>query len=89
MASLSRSELDRMLANAEASQTVAYPNTTFCDVLTMALEAAHSHPSPAFTLRELETLLFDCTHPEVIQFDAKEFASMVKLAMEIAEPRQV
>jgi hypothetical protein len=51
----------------------------------LALEAAHVHPSPSFTLRELETLLFDCTAQDVVQFDAKEFGALVKLAMHIAK----
>jgi hypothetical protein len=71
-----------MLDQAAASPVVAYPRDTFFDVVTMALEAALTHPSPTFTLRELENMLFEYVDDEVVQLDSTEFAAMVKLAMQ-------
>jgi hypothetical protein len=81
MAQLSPESLHALLRLTELARVVDHPKDEFCDLVAMALEAAYTHPSPAFTLRELETMLFNCAQDDIVHMDSREFASLVKLAM--------
>jgi hypothetical protein len=79
---LSRDDLHRMLAHAGTSDTVAFPVDAFCDVVTLAHKVAATQSRPPFTLRQLETLLFDCANQGMVHFDAGEFSILAKLALQ-------
>jgi hypothetical protein len=85
VARLSRETLEDMRAHAENSVYVNCPKRTFCNLLTMAIEAAHAQPSPSFTLRELETMLFNSEDCEEIEMEGPEVAALVTLAMQVAD----
>jgi hypothetical protein len=79
---LSLEVLEKLLADASLSQVVAHPRDLFCDVVSMAIAAALSQKNPAFTMRELEAMLFDSKDDYVVQVEGTEFAALVKLAMQ-------
>jgi hypothetical protein len=86
LAILTRGSLQLMLDQATGTLKISYPKEVFLDVVVLAHKAAMNNPSPPFTLRQLESMIFDNAELSVVEVEENEIRSLLKLAMEAASP---
>jgi hypothetical protein len=84
LARLSRESLQSMLAQSSGAVRVDFPKDTFLDIVVLAHQALQANPSPLFTMRALETMIFDYADAYVVTIDENEFRALVTLAMQVA-----
>jgi hypothetical protein len=84
MTRLTRQDLESMLASTTGAVRVALPKQTFLDIVVMAHQAAHENRSSSFTLRELESLIFEYAEQNTVLVEENECKALVDLAMQVA-----
>jgi hypothetical protein len=86
MGRLSRTVLLSMLERAAGEVRIEVPREILLDLLVMAHEAASVHPTPLFTLRELEAMMLEHADGPAVTFDAQELKLLVNVALQAAPP---